>query len=63
MFAEKKGCSLNKLYDSWELFVTLLLPSDCCVVSGTNESEKQETITFCTNLLKKEGGSIYGNVT
>ena len=34
----------------------------CSVVFWTNESEKQDTTTFCTNLRKKERVSIYAIV-
>ena len=54
MFAEQKVCFLNNLYKNWESFVTLQLPSDGCVALWTNESEKQDTITICTSLPKKE---------
>ena len=53
------GCFLKILYKSWESLVTLQLPSVCCVVFWTNESEKQVSNSFCTNLLKKERVSIY----
>ena len=51
------------MYKSWESLVTLQLPSDCWDVFWTNESEKQDTISFCTSLLRKETGPIYGQVT
>ena len=59
----KEGVFLNKLYKSWELLVALQPPSDWCVVFWINESEKQDIITFCTNLPKKERFFIYENVT
>ena len=60
---KQRSCFSDNLYKSWESLVTLQLPSDCCVVFWTNESEKQDTNTFCINLPKKERGSIYRNVT
>ena len=60
---KQRVCFLNNLYESWESLVSLHLPSDCCVVFRTNESEIQDTITFCTNLPKKERSSIQGNVS
>ena len=53
-----RGCFLNNLHKSWESLVTLQLPSDCYVIFGTNESEKQVTITFCTNLPKRKDAPI-----
>ena len=50
---------MNTLYRNRKSFVTLQLPSDCSVGFLTNESEKQDIITFCTNLPKKERGSIF----
>ena len=41
-------------FENWESLVTIQLPSDCWVGFWTNDSEKQDTITFCTNLPKKE---------
>ena len=61
--AEIKRLLLNNLYKSWESLEIVQLPSDCCVVFWTNESEKQGTFIFCTNQPKKKRGSIYGNVT
>ena len=63
VMAELKGCVLNTLHKSWESLVALQLPSDCWVVFWSNYFEKQDTTTFCTNLLKRERNSKYGKVT
>ena len=59
---KRKGSFLNTLRKIWESLVAIQLPSDCGVVFWSNESEKQDTITFCTILPKKERSSIYGHV-
>ena len=40
VFAGIKRLFLNTLYKNWESLVTLQLPSDCCVVFRTNETNK-----------------------
>ena len=52
----KETFSLKFLCKSCGLFVTERLPSECRDRNSQNESEKQDTITFCTNLPKKERG-------
>ena len=52
-----KCCFLNTLHISWESVVASQLPFGCRDVSWTNESRKQITTTFCTNLPRKETGS------
>ena len=51
---KKRRLFLKNLYKSWESLVTLQLQSDCFVVFWANESEKQDTTTFCTILPNKE---------
>ena len=51
---KQKGCFFNNLYKSWELHVTLPLPSDCCVRFRTNESEKPDTILFVQTYQKRK---------
>ena len=41
------------LFWGWESLVKVQLPSDCCVVFWTNESEKQDTIVFLYKPTKK----------
>ena len=54
MYLQKwKGCFLKTLHRIWEFLVSLQLLSDCWVVFWINESRKQITTTFCTNLSKK----------
>ena len=39
-----------------------MLPSDAAIkIDKMNLKKKQDTITFCTNLSKKDRGPIYGN--
>ena len=49
---KEKGCFLNNLYKNGESLVTLQLPSNCCLVFWTSETEKRDTITICKNLPK-----------
>ena len=48
------GCFLNNLYKSLESLLKLQLPSECCVVFWTNESEKQDSINFVQTYQKKK---------
>ena len=50
---KQKVCFLINLSKSWDSFVNLQLPSDCCLVFLTNYCEKQDTISFRTNLQKR----------
>ena len=59
----KVAVFLKNFYKSWESLVTSQLPSDYWVVFWTNKLEKQDTVTFCTNLPKKERGCMFGHVT
>ena len=49
----KKNFFLRVLCKSWVLFVTKWQPSESCDRNWQNESEKQDTITFCTKPPKK----------
>ena len=56
VFAEAEDCSLSNLCKNWDPIATLQLPSDFWVVFWTRKAEKQNTITFCTDLPKKGTG-------
>ena len=60
---KSKDCFLKNLYKCRESIVTIQLPSDCLVVFRANESEKQDIITFCTNLPKKRSHKCTFRVT
>ena len=55
VFAEIKRLFFEKkMYKSWELLVTLQLPSDCCVVFWTNESENKILLLFVHTHQKRQ---------